>query len=572
MKNNLITSIIALLLFGMLAMPAAIAQQADSSAQTENSESPDQSKLARAVDKLHKIKSAQADKRQQMVALLASVKLANETDRVEIEKQIDELRDSIITLEASFEGIAANGANLADLGKTKAKKLDWREELIDIARPVLNSLKEATEKPRKIGELRSAIRQYEQQIEQASKAINSIDQIRKLEMSPKVASELQEISRAWQDRRKDIERSLEVSNFELSSLDNDDIQVFEMITTAAREFIVGRGLTLLIAIFASMLIWYLMAAIRSLVTRWQKPSENSDHAARLRLLLYGYRFATIILMIVTVLAVFYTRGDLLLLSLTIIALVMLVLGAWRFLPRYMMEARLLLNVGAARQGERVIYQGLPFRISKLNLHSELSNPDLEGSIRLPLASLADLISRPHTNEEWFPSKVGDFLILPDGKFAEVLQQSVELVQLKIVNSIVQFRTVDFFQLNARNLSRDGFGVIVTFGIDYGHQSIALDTVPDQLKAGIQQAIEAAEFGSGLKNLLVEFKTAAASSLDYLIYASMQGEFAGSYYAIDRLIQQTCVDICNQQDWGIPFTQVTVHQAELAKKPPEDKSE
>jgi hypothetical protein len=64
-------------------------------------------------------------------------------------------------------------------------------------------------------------------------------------------------------------------------------------------------------------------------------------------------------------------------------------------------------------------------------------------------------------------------------------------------------------------------------------------------------------------LLVEFKAANASSLDYLVYASMDGNSAASYFAIGRLIQKTCVDICNQEGWVIPFTQVTIHQAEAA---------
>ena len=73
----------------------------------------------------------------------------------------------------------------------------------------------------------------------------------------------------------------------------------------------------------------------------------------------------------------------------------------------------------------------------------------------------------------------------------------------------------------------------------------------------------------LKDLKVAFKAASASSLDYLIYASINGNSAASYIAIGPLIQQACVDICNQQGWIIPFTQVTLHQAEnsaLAESP------
>jgi len=42
---------------------------------------------------------------------------------------------------------------------------------------------------------------------------------------------------------------------------------------------------------------------------------------------------------------------------------------------------------------------------------------------------------------------------------------------------------------------------------------------------------------------------------------MDGRSADSYFAIRRMIQQTCVDICNQEGWVIPFAQLTVHQAE-----------
>ena len=258
---------------------------------------------------------------------------------------------------------------------------------------------------------------------------------------------------------------------------------------------------------------------------------------------------------------FYIRGDLLLLVLSIIALVMLALGAWRYLPRYIAEARLLLNIAAAREGERVIYNGLPFRIASLNLYSELRNPELEGAIRLPLSALTELTSRPRTDEAWFPCQAGDYVLLPDGAFGQVLQQTVELVRLKVVGSIVQFSAAEFVQLNVRNLSREGFGVIVVFGIDYQHQEISLDQVPKRLKDGLTTAFEDAGYEEDLMNLVVEFKEAGTNSLDYLIYATMQGRVAASYFAIARLIQQTCVDICNHEGWIIPFAQLTIHQSD-----------
>lgn len=46
----------------------------------------------------------------------------------------------------------------------------------------------------------------------------------------------------------------------------------------------------------------------------------------------------------------------------------------------------------------------------------------------------------------------------------------------------------------------------------------------------------------LKDLLVDFKEANASSLDYLIYATMEGNCAAQYFTINRLIQQILVEL------------------------------
>lgn len=70
----------------------------------------------------------------------------------------------------------------------------------------------------------------------------------------------------------------------------------------------------------------------------------------------------------------------------------------------------------------------------------------------------------------------------------------------------------------------------------------------------------------IKDILVEFSSAGASSLDYRIYLVLDGHTANAYYRAQRLVQQACVDTCNREGWIIPFTQVTVHSANDEKKP------
>ena len=70
----------------------------------------------------------------------------------------------------------------------------------------------------------------------------------------------------------------------------------------------------------------------------------------------------------------------------------------------------------------------------------------------------------------------------------------------------------------------------------------------------------------IEDLQVEFKAAGASSLDYQIYMILNGRTAKAYFRVQRMVQQACVDSCNREGWGIPFTQITVHSGDSATIP------
>jgi small-conductance mechanosensitive channel len=70
----------------------------------------------------------------------------------------------------------------------------------------------------------------------------------------------------------------------------------------------------------------------------------------------------------------------------------------------------------------------------------------------------------------------------------------------------------------------------------------------------------------IKDILVEFKEAGASSLDYQIYIVMNGRAANAYFRAQRMVQQACVETCNREGWVIPFTQITIHSASSAEDP------
>ena len=199
-------------------------------------------------------------------------------------------------------------------------------------------------------------------------------------------------------------------------------------------------------------------------------------------------------------------------------------------------------------------------MESLSVYSVLKNPDLEGVVRLPLHDMNSLASRPVSQEPWFPCQPGEFVLLADGSFGKVLRQTIEIVELAIRDSKVQVRTNEFLGQNIRNLSRQGFGISCTFGVDYQHQPVCLDTIPGRLREAIISRYEKEGMKDDIEEILVEFKEAGASSLDYQIYLILNGRAAKAYFRAQRMVQQACVETCNLEGWVIPFTQITVHSS------------
>ena len=102
-----------------------------------------------------------------------------------------------------------------------------------------------------------------------------------------------------------------------------------------------------------------------------------------------------------------------------------------------------------REGERLIYQGISWKIETLNLYTDLYNPLLEGgTVRLPIKDLIGLRSRPYNNEEkepWFPTDYDDWVVLSDDFYGKIVEQTPEQVVIETIRgSLKAYPTLDFF--------------------------------------------------------------------------------------------------------------------------------
>ena len=520
-----------------------------------------------AIESLANIQQSIEAKRTTVRELREQLKQQEDvSEKQALEQKIERINKDITSLQLAFENIALGNPDLSLLTDEPEEQIDWRVELEQVSRPLLSTLKELTAKPRQIDSLRRESARLEDQLQVIRKAIDSIYHYRQQALPPMAAEPLEQLLIDWEQRKDDIEHALEITHFKLAVIKTESTAWYTSAGKTLTEFLSGRGLTLLLAILVSVAIWLLSKWLLAAYWRWLYRTRSDIGVTRAPLIYYSYRLGTAIIIVLAILMVFYVRGDVLFLTLALLALAGAALTLRQTLPRYAAELRLLLGVGPVREKERLLLDGVPFTVESLSVYTILKNPDLEGVVRLPLHDMNAHASRPASQEPWFPCQPGDFVLLADGSFGLVIRQTIELVEVMVRDSKVQIRTGDFLGQNVRNLSREGFGVACTFGIDYQHQAISLDKVPARFREAITARFVQAGMKDDIEDMLVEFKEAGPSSLDYQIYMILNGRAAKAYFRAQRMIQQACVDTCNREGWVIPFTQVTVHTGNSAEGP------
>ena len=88
--------------------------------------------------------------------------------------------------------------------------------------------------------------------------------------------------------------------------------------------------------------------------------------------------------------------------------------------------------------------------------------------------------------------------------------------------------------------------------------MALDGVPAAIRQQVTADLERVGYTDQVKEILVDFSSAAESSLDYIVFLTVESALAPRYFALQRLVQKACIKVSNDNGWSIPFPQLTVH--------------
>lgn len=485
------------------------------------------------------------------------------TPDAELNAEIEQKTRDVAIVNKSFEQIAVGSSSLDFFKPVEAPK-DWQEELTLVIKPLLENLRSLTEKPRKRDNLRQEIIVQKDTIETASEALESIDELVADTVTEKsVDNQLMLIRSKWQHRLTEAERKQELATIELSNLNGDSTDWFESGKESLKQFARERGLTLLIAIIVAVLVVLFFRGLTKFLEYRRSHKKRTVNHTTYRIIAYAQRILTGLFVVIGVVVVFSLRGDVLLLAISAILIVASALGLRHFLPQFLDESRILLNIGSVREHELVIVNGVPWRVASINMHSKLINPEIKGVLRLPLDQMMGLVSRQISDEKWFPSSIGDWVLDDDNKLYEVIGQGPDAVELQSgqgSNKLVPTGT--YYAAGFVNLTKSkGIRITSVFGVDYSLQKICLDIVPEKMQKAVQEYLENSDLGTTDIKTRVEFQQAGESSLDYKVIVNINSSASSHYYRIQRYIQQACVSVCNQESWGIPFPQITVHKAD-----------
>lgn len=483
-------------------------------------------------------------------------------------QKIIDLQTQIDRLTLNFDSRATN-LSLEDSSLKKKEKSPWTKQLEDITAPLLQAIRDLTEKPRKVDSLKKRINTLENTLTIHNEASQNLINLEKTQETLKSSSKPEEkryLSRLTLLKNKydpELTRlNLQEAKKDLKEILSSDESILDSAKNQLKDFFKNRGKNLLVTLAAFSSLWWLLSRLRKWILQLNLFTQMSPAFGKL--FSAAYNIFILIICLLVGLACLYFFNDWLLISLIVMILILVAWTSRQYLPTFIQEIKLIVNLGTVREGERLIWSGVPWLVRDIGLSAILINENLEGGeLRLPVRDLIDKHSRPAVDgEPWFPTKVGDWVILNDGTYGQVKHQTLEQIVLNLKgDSLKYYSTNDFLNHSPLNIST-GFRYCIEFGLDYKIQDRICEEIPKIFENGLKNILSKYFEGNSpdFNFLEVRFDNPAASSLNLMIIVHADGKCAERYEENRREIQTALVKISNENNLTIPFSQLTVNMA------------
>lgn len=526
---------------------AAVSPEAIQAAQQEN-----------VTDQLITISQDIKDLQEKKANLAKEIKAEeDESHKKELEDSLKRANTQLKEYSELFEKISLGGID-TNRFETPAKQAiqqvddyNWQKELIQIAQPVFAEMKKITDAPRKRDLLRLEQKEIDDRLTQLNKGLATLGQIQVGDLPETAQKNLKDIQDNWNNLHKELERERRLTVMKL-----DELTVKEDFTTrltkGAWGFAKGRGLLLLITIAAVSILLYGFNRLLALL----ESREKNVISIRWRIFILLYQIITTLIVVIITLAILYSSGDMVLFGVAILIILAFLVTSRNSIPKYFTKTRIFLNMGQAREGERVIYNDLPWKVNRINLYTVyLVNPLLEnGTVRLTIDHLNTMISRPiKMDETWFPTVVNDVVLLSNGSAYKVQRQTPEYVYLIGSGGIEMiYPSKDFLKDKVTNITY-GYTASTELAVCYGTVKNNIEHAIEALYTDLMSFIEKenpAAFKC-MKSLTVDFSRVNENGSAIFMIAAGMGSYATDHrFSIVRTIQRGCMAVAENNHWDI----------------------
>ncbi|MCO4781549.1 MAG: hypothetical protein KC646_04440 [Candidatus Cloacimonetes bacterium] len=489
--------------------------------------------------------------------LLKSSKIVDEQKL--ITKDLAHLFKQLQKTSNKFEELAT-GIDISSFKNTTNQQIDISDEIHTLIYPIITVAKSATNDMREKAILLEEIDHYSSLLPKTKDAITNLqNQLAANKVSKKVDQRIYKLLSYWKKQKALIESQYKSSKHELINVEQSKLPLFQSIQNSIRDFLKTRGFYLFEAFFISICIILVSNLFHTLVLKKLPQFRKRPRSFQIRIIDLGFRSLGFLSAGLGPMLVFYIEEDWILFSMCLLVSFGLFWVFRNALPSLWQQAVLLLNIGAVREGERVIYRNMPWVIKEIHLYSKLENPTTGLTIRLPVSELITMISRKFApSEPWFPCKTNDWVLLSNDTYGKVEGVSLEFVDVLVEGDSTQsFSIENFVGLNPINFS-NSFAIKTIAGISYNHAQACNKKVLKTFKDFIIKKLEQSSYKNQFKSVVCEVHLLNSSSIDLAMIVNFEGTAAPQYRKLTRILQQWTLDACNQNDWQIPYPQLDIH--------------
>lgn len=519
------------------------------------------------LETIDAIKKNMADTK--VLVLAKEARVAEEKDekkKLILESELKRLKDRYSKIKLNLISIITD-IKIDDIKKPEIEhKRDLMHEAQELLGPAFDTVHRISAKPRKIESLRKEIDIYQEKLAITELALSNIERVTTSPdfktLLPDLEEYIEEAKYNVGDLRQEFSIKIDRLNRDLSELTKDDKSMLDAGTKLIKDFLSTKGKNLFISLFVFLFTFWVLKELREKVILKliaKKPDEwfYKPINALYGLISFSISFTFSIITL-------YLLGDWVLVTISILVITSALWASKDYIHKYLAQGRLILNLGTIKEGELVIFNNLPWRVKNISFVTTFENDFLDTTqIRIEISQIFKMHSRKILpNEQWFPTRSGDWVLLSDGTYGQIKIQTPEQVVIEQGNSQRKYYPViEYLNLVPTNLSH-GFVVDFNWGLDYQDQDQLLATILPKLREQFKQALKDYQIPSITSDL--DFHSAGASSLNLYVFARFSGEFAGHRLKIIRDLQGIMLNLSTAEKLNIPYNQLKVHLQETAQ--------